>query len=183
MNENDRVQCKLLAVLLEYPTASWRADLADLDDVVATVTQTQRRERLRMFLAYAADTPPLELQEAYTAAFDLDSGTSLHLTYHLLGDGEDRGKALARLLWLYHREGYDAAVGELPDYLPLVLEFLALCPEPEDAGLLWSCLSTVSAVAERLEKKHHPYTGLLGAVVDLLQPCLGTSSADRHKEA
>ncbi len=182
MNENERVQCKLLAFLLEYPAPVWRAELADLHQVVKSVIDTQRRELLQSFLSYAETTPPFALQETYTAAFDLEPATSLHLTYHLLGDSEDRGKALARLLWLYHREGYDAEIGELPDYLPMILEFLALCPEPEDAALLWSCLSTVSSLAERLEENEHPYAGLIRLVDDIIEPCRQDFTAERIKE-
>ncbi len=182
MNEYDREQCKLLAFMLEYPASSWIADLADVREVVETVVDQQRRELLQSFLIYAETTPPLKLQETYTAAFDLEPATSLHLTYHLLGDSEDRGKALARLLWVYHRAGYDAAIGELPDYLPMILEFLALCPEPEDAAQLWSCLGTVTALAERLEENRHPYAGLVRLVDNIIQPCRQDTTADISEE-
>ena len=170
MTENDRMQCKVLALLLEYPSTAWSGELPDLHPLVAAMADEQRRQPLQRFLTYAGNTPPLELQETYTAAFDLDPATSLHLTYHLMGDSEDRGKALAGLLWVYHQAGYDAAIGELPDYLPLMLEFLALCPAPEDADLLWSCLGTVATLAERLEQNQHPYAGLVGLAADILQP-------------
>ena len=124
----------------------------------------------------------MELQEAYTQAFDLDPAASLHLTYHLMGDSEDRGKALAGLLWVYHREGFDAAIGELPDYLPMILEFLALCPEPKDAALLWSCLGTVATLAQRLEEKQHPYASLMGLAADILQPHAVAPSDEKSKE-
>ncbi len=182
MTENDRLQCKLLAALLEYPDPEWSAALADLDGVVDMVVDERRRSPLRKFLAYAGTTPLIRLQERYTSAFDLDPATGLNLTYHLMGDSEDRGKALAGLLWVYHREGYDAAVGELPDYLPLMLEFLSLCPEPEDASLLWSCLGTVATLAERLEQNRHPYAGLLGVAADILRPHVGIPSDKISKE-
>jgi nitrate reductase molybdenum cofactor assembly chaperone NarJ/NarW len=169
MTENDQIQCKVLAFLLEYPDTSWSADLADMETVVDGVADEQRRAVLRGFLAYAGGASPMELQEAYTQAFDLDAATSLHLTYHLMGDSEDRGKALAALLWVYHREGFDAAIGELPDYLPMMLEFLAVCPEPKDAALLWSCLGTVALLAQRLEEKQHPYAKLMGLAADILR--------------
>ncbi len=182
MTENDRVQCKLLAFLLDYPAPSWNAELTDLHEVVETVVDRQRRELLQSFLTYAEMTPLVKLQETYTTAFDLDPATSLHLTYHLLGDSEDRGKALARLLWLYHREGYDAALGELPDYLPMILEFLALCPEPDDATLLWTCLGTVTALAGRLAENGHPYAGLVGLVDNIIQSYMQGTPADISKE-
>ena len=173
MTENDRLQYKLLSFLLEYPDASWSTDSTALREVVDMVVEKRRRELLQRFLTYAQSSSLLQLQETYTSAFDLDPTTSLHLSYHLMGDSEDRGKALAGLLWLYHREGYNAAIGELPDYLPMILEFLALCPEPEDADLLWSCLSTVAALAEQLQKDRHPYAGLVELVADIVQPYVG----------
>lgn len=182
MTENDRVQCKLLAFLLEYPDSSWNTELADLNEVVETVIDQQRRELLQSFLTYAKNTPLLKLQETYTSAFDLNPTTSLHLTYHLLGDSEDRGKALAKILWVYHHEGYDAAIGELPDYLPMILEFLALCPEPEEATLLWSCLGTVAALAERLQKDKHPYAGLMELAAEIVQPCMSPHPDSISKE-
>jgi nitrate reductase delta subunit len=182
MTENDRMQCKLLAYLFEYPDTSWSEGLADLNEAVDEVEDLDRRELLRGFLAYSEDTPPIELQEVYTRAFDLDPAASLHLTYHLLGDSEDRGKALAGLLWVYHREGFDAAIGELPDYLPLMLEFLALCPEPRDAALLWSCLGAVAGLAQRLTEKQHAYAKLMGLAADILQPQVLAFSDKRNKE-
>lgn len=168
MTESDRRECKLLSFLLDYPDTAWSEELPELRGIVNGVADERRRLLLRNFLAYAENIPPIELQEAYTSAFDLDPATSLHLTYHLMGDNEDRGKALARLLWLYHREGFDADIGELPDYLPMILEFLALCPEPEDGALLRSCLGTVATLGERLANKHHPYAVLLELAVDIL---------------
>lgn len=182
MTESDRMQCKLLAFLLDYPDTSWSAELSELIELVNTVADERRRLLLRNFLAYAEKTTPIELQETYTSAFDLDPATSLHLTYHLMGDNEDRGKALARLLWLYHREGFDAEIGELPDYLPMILEFLALCPELEDADLLRSCLGTVAILAERLEKKRHPYAVLLELVADIFDNRIDISPDKVSKE-
>jgi nitrate reductase delta subunit len=182
MTEDERTLCKLLAFLLEYPDTSWSADLAGLNEVVESVADVKYRKMLQEFLSFAGDTPAMELQESYTTAFDLDPATSLHLTYHLMGDSEDRGKALAGLLWIYHREGYDAPIGELPDYLPMILEFISLCPDPGDAVLLWSCLGTVAVLAERLENKKHPYAGLMELAAEIIQPHQDVPSEQMRKE-
>ncbi len=176
MTENDRMALKLIGFLLEYPDARWVSVLAELGGVVDAL-QDGRREPVRQFLAYVEHTPPLALQETYTATFDLDPAADLHLTYHLMGDSEDRGRTLASLLWTYHREGYDAVPGELPDYLPMMLEFLSACPAPEDAALLWSCLGNVAALAERLARDQHPYAGLMALAAEILQ-----IYGDRKKE-
>jgi len=182
MTENDQIHCKLLSFLLEYPDTSWSTNFEEIREIIPAVTDEQRRQLLRGFLDYARNTPLIELQEVYTQAFDLDPDTSLHLSYHLIGDSEDRGKVLAGLLWIYHREGFDAAIGELPDYLPMMLEFLSVCPEPEDAALLWSCLGTVAALAERLEEKKHPYAELMRLAANILQPHAAALSDQRSKE-
>jgi len=169
MTENECRLCKLLAFLLEYPSASWRKEIADLDDIVGGVGEDGHRKILEDFRDFVADASVLDLQEIYTAAFDLEPSTSLNLTYHLMGDSEDRGKALAGLLRIYRLEGYEATGGELPDYLPLVLEFLALCPQPQEADLLWAGLGTVPALAKRLKNTEHPYAGLMGLAADILQ--------------
>lgn len=168
MTEDERKLCKILAFLLEYPSASWQLELPELFEFLGTTGEAKQQKVLKDFLTYTEQTPSLEQQETYTSAFDLNPATSLNLTYHLMGDSEDRGKVLAGLLRIYCREGYDAIGGELPDYLPLVLEFLALCPKPEDAELLWSCLRMVATLSERLEENRHPYAELVGLAAAIL---------------
>ncbi len=174
MTENERKLCKILAFLLEYPSASWKSELSDQLELLGTTGEEKQQKILKKFLAYAEKTPSLAQEETYTSAFDLNPATSLNLSYHLMGDSEDRGKVLAGLLRIYCRQGYDTTGGELPDYLPLVLEFLALCPEPEDAELLWSCLGKVATLAERLKENQHPYAELVELAAGILQPHMGS---------
>ncbi len=182
MTESDQLQCRILAFLLDYPDTSWRAELFEWADATTEVTNETSRQELRKFIAYAENTSALELQETYTAAFDLDPSTSLHLSYHSTGDNEERGKALAKLLWMYHQEGFDAQIGELPDYLPMILEFLALCPEPRDGVPFRSCLGAVATIAERLAKRHHPYAILLELAADILDNRMAISPHMASKE-
>lgn len=183
MTENDRMQFKLLAALLAYPDAAWRNSLAELAEVVAALEEGRGRKALGRFLEYAGSTPEIRLQEAYTGGFDINPAASLNLTYHLLGDSEDRGKALASLLAVYAQEGYEALPGELPDYLPMMLEFLAFCPASADAGPIRACLATVPDLAARLEKEKHPYAGLLGLAADILRDRGCTGISPTRKEA
>ena len=170
MSDHQRNLCKMLAFLLQYPGAAWSGELADVEEVIRSMEKGQERLTVETFLAYAGSAPAIERQEAYTAAFDLAPETSLNLTYHLLGDNEDRGTALAGLLAIYRVAGYDPTGGELPDFLPLMLEFLAIITEPKKAGLFWSCLGAVAPLATRLRESGHPYAGLLELTADLVQP-------------
>lgn len=183
MTENDRNLCKLLAFLLEYPGASWREEIAEIYEIADTIEAGDKRQIVEIFLAYVSATPPIVIQEAYTSAFDLAPETSLNLTYHLLGDNEDRGKILAGLLQIYRAAGYDATGRELPDFLPLVLEFLAICPELQDAALIWSSLGTVASLAGRLKENLHPYSGLMELAANILRPHIEEHSHTIIEEA
>jgi nitrate reductase delta subunit len=183
VTEDERIQLKLLSFLLDYPDAGWFEGLAGVGDVVDGLADGRSRTTLRRFLACAESTPAIRLQEAYTAAFDLHPATSLNLTYHFMGDSEDRGKALARLVEIYRRSGWDAAACDLPDFLPMMLEFLAVCPAPEDADLLWTCLGGVGNVAGRLAREQHPYAGLLALAADILAARTQDTTDSPGKEA
>lgn len=183
MPQDDQLVYKLLAVLLEYPDAAWQAALADLDQVVAGLQDADQRQTFRNFFSQVAATAPDQLEQAYTATFDLDPATSLNLTYHLLGDSEDRGKALAALLRLYGQQGFELAERQLPDYLPLVFEFLSLSSGPQEHALLNSCLGTIAPLAERLEKKQqHVHAGLVRMGADLVQRHTPSTTAHLSKE-
>ncbi|MFV0437915.1 MAG: nitrate reductase molybdenum cofactor assembly chaperone [Desulfopila sp.] len=170
MNADGRRLAKTLAFLLDYPSGSWRAELFDYRRLLTTTGEKNQRAVVGNFIAYSRGCSPVEQQEMYTAAFDLEPAYSLNLTYHLLGEGEERGKVLANLLRLYRQQGFDYGGGELPDYLPMVLEFLALCPNPEEYPLLRSCLGVAGTLAERLQEQDHPYAGLLGLAAGILSP-------------
>ena len=150
-----------MSLLLDYPDstlqAAWPALAAALEDWPAG----RRKRGVQDFLAQAASQPPLRLQEAYTAAFDLDPAGSLNMTYHLWQDSEKRAGALVRLHQIYRDAGYEAVTGELPDYLPLMLEFIALHPEARDHEIVRACFRHIGGLAARVRSKAPAYAGLL----------------------
>jgi nitrate reductase delta subunit len=182
MTGNEQNLLKLLAFLLEYPTPSWRDELVHLSDLSGMTAENGSGEAIAAFLAYAGTRSLIELQEVYTASFDLDPATSLNLTYHLMGDHENRGKALAGLLQIYRQAGYDASARELPDFLPLMLEFLALCPEPEAAEILRASIGTVAPLAKRLQAAGHPYAPIIRLAAEIIQPLCDAGSEVMHEE-
>lgn len=164
MTAQQRLRLRLVACLLRYPDSDLLAELPELEACAATLTDSAARESLKAFLTALAETPLIHLQEHYTTAFDTCPDTSLNLTYHLMGDHEDRGKALARILAIYRRGGYAPAAPDLPDFLPMVLEFLAECPEAPDAPFLYHFLSPIADLAERLAEAGSPYRFVLEMV-------------------
>ena len=160
-------QFKLIAFLLQYPDEALMDSLADVSEAAADIDDPQTRQTVLRFRAYLENTPLMDLQEQYTAAFDLAPATCLNLTYHLVGDDAERGRVLSALQQVYARAGYGAAAPELPDYLPMVLEFLAIWPDAPNAERLWSCLSAVHTLAQRLMAAGSPYAPLFDCLAAL----------------
>jgi nitrate reductase delta subunit len=144
---------KLLSLCLAYPDAAAAEGLPAMEAAAAALPDPLARERLSSFLAHMKTEPLLSLQEHYTAVFDLNPSTSLNLTWHLLGDREDRGRALAELLEVYRHAGLEPAVNELPDHLPLLLEFLSVAPQAMSDPMVSRCLSAVPALFEGIREQ------------------------------
>jgi nitrate reductase delta subunit len=119
-------------------------------------------------LSYLAETSLIQLQETYTATFDLNPATCLNLTYHKWGDARERGSALVDFHHLYHNGGYEAASRELPDYLPMILEFLSVNQQQNSFSLFEDYCEQVEDIRSRLLETGSPYAGLFGIVLEII---------------
>jgi nitrate reductase delta subunit len=138
--------------------------------------------RVRAFLEAARALPPERLRDEYIATFDFDRRTTLYLTYHLWGDGRRRGVELVRLKLRFREAGLELADGELPDYLPVLLEFAELAPE---AGLkaLGELRGAIELVRAALHDRRSPYAPLLDVVADALPPLSRRQRAELERLA
>jgi nitrate reductase delta subunit len=116
--------------LLRYPDEALLGQLGLLEEAIECLPDRARKP-LRRLVAHLAETPLIELQADYVRTFDLRHRNCLYLTYHQEGDTRGRGMALWRFADLYRRHGYTISDGELPDFLPAVLE-LASQAAPDD---------------------------------------------------
>ncbi|WP_428028564.1 nitrate reductase molybdenum cofactor assembly chaperone, partial [Altererythrobacter sp.] len=105
-----------------------------------------------------------DLQERYILLFDRSRSLSLHLFEHIHGESRDRGQAMVDLAEHYERHGLVLSAKELPDFLPLFLEFLATRPLPEALELLEQPLHVIAALGERLRKRKSAYAWVLLAL-------------------
>lgn len=163
----------VLSWLLQYPQAGLLDQAADVASATAanpesysaadSAPEAAVAEDVRQFLAWARSRPLGDLQAFYTDTFDFSGEHSLHLTYHLLGDLRDRGQALASLKLRYREAGYTLEGSELPDYLPLMLEFAAEAPEP-GVALLQAFRAPIEALHRRLVQAENPYALLFRAL-------------------
>jgi nitrate reductase delta subunit len=158
---------KLLSLCLAYPEVEALETLPQMEAAATRLGDPQARKNLSLFLAQMKAQSLLKLQEHYTTVFELNPSASLNLTYHLMGESEDRGRALAELIETYRQAGFEPAVNDLPDFLPLMLEFLAVSAEGEDNELIRRCLAAVPAIAQRLRDNDSMYAAPLEVLAGL----------------
>lgn len=160
---------KVLSVLLTYPTRELQEAAADLREAVeheAHLPVAVRRQ-LRVLIDEIAAGDLFDLQERYILLFDRTRSLSLHLFEHVHGESRDRGQAMVDLQSQYHRHGLAVSAGELPDFLPLFLEFLSTRPAAEACETLAQPAHILAALAERLRKRQSAYEAVLRALVAL----------------
>ena len=145
---------KVLSALLSYPSgvAAGDGELRTVVETEALVPAAIRRQ-LDALLTDIAGGDIYDLQERYVLLFDRTRSLSLHLFEHVHGESRDRGQAMVDLLAMYEDKGLAAVKNELPDYLPLFLEFLATLPQAEACDLLGQPAHILAALAERLRKR------------------------------
>ncbi len=160
---------KVLSALLTYPTAELVAacdELAAVVDREAAVPKAGRAA-LRHLIADLRDGDLYDHQERYILLFDRTRSLSLHLFEHVHGESRDRGQAMVDLIKVYEDGGYTPTVSELPDFLPLFLEFASTRPPVESIELIGQPGHVLAALQERLAKRGSPYEAVFAALLDL----------------
>lgn len=156
---------KLLSVLLRYPDDEVLAAREEIAGEARELEDSPARESMLEFLAYWIEAPPRRLRSEYVETFDFKSRNALYLTYFRYGDQRIRGQALAGIKDLYARAGYELDTTELPDYLPLALEFASEAPE-EGLVLISGYRGGLEVLRKSLSQS--PYACLIEALVSLL---------------
>ncbi len=156
---------KLVSLLLGYPSEELRQAAAAAGEVeIAPATRAQERD-LREFCRWYAARDVSELQGLYIEVFDFTKHASLHLTYHVHGDRRQRGMAMLGLKESYRCAGLEPPGDELPDYLPLMLEFATLAPPGAGESLLEDHRVAIELIRGGLKREGSPFLPLLDVVV------------------
>jgi nitrate reductase delta subunit len=167
---------RALALLLRYPNAEVQAlapaALAAIDD--EALVPAPIRRALGKLAGELTSEDLFELQERYVWLFDRTRSLSLNLYEHVHGETRDRGPAMVGLLELYRSHGLELSANELPDHLPVFLEFLSTLPDAEAASLLGEAAHVLQAIGERLHKRGSVYRAVFGAL-----SALAADGADR----
>jgi nitrate reductase delta subunit len=160
---------KVLSALLSYPAEELQEAADELCAALrdeALLPQATEADVDRLIADFAAGDL-YALQERYVELFDRGRSLSLYLFEHVHGESRDRGQAMIDLKALYEKYGLLSASSELPDFLPLFLEFLSVLPVEEAREQLGQIAHIASTLEMRLCKRHAPYAVLFRALADL----------------
>ncbi|QNP68312.1 nitrate reductase molybdenum cofactor assembly chaperone [Streptomyces roseirectus] len=161
---------RLCSLLLQYPDRELVAGRAELANAVAALPRSRAAGELAVFLAWFAGQEGEALERHYVEMFDLRRRSGLHLTYYLHGDTRRRGMALLTLSRRYRAAGWDVGGGELPDHLPVVLEFAALAGPGGGEAPLRQHRRGLELIRCALAEAGSPYRHVLAALCGLLPP-------------
>lgn len=164
-----KVSLRVLAALLAYPDGRLRAELAEMTALLAEegALPESRRGELAALARWLAEGEALDVEAEYVETFDRGRSTSLHLFEHVHGDSRERGPAMIDLARTYAAVGLMLKEGELPDYLPAVLEFASTQPPREAKAFLGEIAHLVNVIFAALLARRSRYAAVMGALLDM----------------
>ena len=168
--EDRALLLRLLSLLLQYPDAGLATARPVLSATAEALEPSPAAEHLTAFTAWFTDQQPDALERHYVEMFDLRRKSSLYLTYYLHGDTRRRGMALLTLAQTYRAAGWEIDGGELPDHLPVALEFAALAGPRAGEAPLRRHRRGLELIHRALRDADSPYRHVLAALLTLLPP-------------
>jgi nitrate reductase delta subunit len=163
------ISFKAIGALLDYPTAELQAAADEIEQALAEerALGAADLDGIRAFIDRLRTSDVMDLQEYWIGLFDRSKRLALHLYEHSHGESRDRGQAMVNLALTYRMNGFELNAAEMPDYLPLFLEFLSVIPEVHAKRYLTDALEIIEALRIRLEERDSTYAALMTALVTL----------------
>jgi nitrate reductase delta subunit len=163
------ISFKALGALLDYPTADLQAAADEIEQALAEerAIPAPELDGVRGLIDRLRGADIMDSQEYWIGLFDRSKRLALHLYEHSYGESRDRGQAMVNLALTYRMNGFELNAAEMPDYLPLFLEFLSVIPEAYARRYLTDALEIIEALRIRLDERDSTYAALLGALVTL----------------
>ncbi len=160
---------KALGIFLWYPNEEWLRGIGDLCDLIEQekLVGADDARAIRIFAEGLQAQDVFDAQEAYVDTFDRIRSLSLHLFEHVHGESRDRGQAMVDLAEVYKEQGFTLAKSELPDYLPVFLEFLSHLPKDEALEMLADPANVLVALGKRLAERGSPYNAIFNSLIHL----------------
>lgn len=163
------ITLKALGILLAYPDEDLLEALPEILQQIENEKQLSKADKqvLKELIKEFTETDLLESQERYVELFDRGRATSLHLFEHVHGESRDRGQAMVDLNRMYAAAGLRLNGNELPDYLPVVLEYLSMRPLEETRDMLGDCAHILRALGEHLRDRGSHYSAVPAALLTI----------------
>ncbi len=160
---------KVISLLLDYPDQHLRDGHAELAQAIGSAREISPEQRiaLRRLLDELSEGELMDVQERYTDLFDKGRALSLLLFEHVHGESRDRGQAMVNLMAQYEEAGFAIGVRELPDYIPLYLEYLATREDLEAREGLADVAHLLALLAARLEERKSPHAACFSALLQI----------------
>ena len=159
---------KIVSLLLSYPTQELQAEMPEIIDALKfEPIKTPQKIRLIKLAEDIAGLDLYDAQERYVYLFDRTRSLSLHLFEHVHGESRDRGQAMVDLKEMYDAQGLEIDAKELPDHLPVFLEFLSTRPDADIREMLGQTLHILTAIYERLKKRKSIYANAFQVLTGL----------------
>jgi len=169
---------KALSLILSYPTRELQHAMPEIGGVLASDTRltAAARRALRALVEELGGRDIYAIEERYVMLFDRSRTLSLNMFEHVHGESRDRGGAMVSLLETYREAGFEPVTSDLPDHLPVLLEFLSTRPFAEVQDTLADAAHILDALRERLARRESGYASAFAALLQL-------SGASADKEA
>lgn len=160
---------KAISLLLSYPTRELQGAMSEIGGVLASDSRltAAARRGLRPLVDALRDDDIYDLEEKYVMLFDRSRTLSLNLFEHVHGESRDRGGAMVSLIETYRDGGFEPNTSELPDHLPVLLEFLSTRPFAEVQDTLADAAHIFEALCERLARRESQYGAVFAALLQL----------------
>ncbi len=160
---------RVLSRLLTYPHAELFAHIDEMKGIIAEegLLKPRKLEGLFAFMDDLQATDLMDAQEAYVDLFDRGRAHCLHLFEHVHGESRFRGKAMIDLSERYREKSLKVDASELPDYLPLFLEFISICDVDEAQELLSQAVPVIATIGEKLKRRGSGYHTVMATAVAL----------------
>ena len=158
---------RALSALLSYPSEEMRRALPKIADVIraAPIVAPGELRGLLGLIDELSQDDLLAAEERYVDLFDRGRALSLHLFEHLHGESRDRGEAMVELKQIYERAGFELSARELPDYLPVMLEYLSCRDLNEAREMLADCAHILTTIGRSLVARRSRYATVLQALI------------------
>lgn len=160
---------KILSLLLSYPSEELQQFLRDAEDELKreALLKEEILKEISVFVQHFQKMDIIDWQAHYVQLFDNSRSASLYIFEHLKGDSKDRGQAMVDMTGFYREQGLDLSQNELPDYVPVFLEFLSTLDQRKAAEYLSIPINIIQRVYIALSDSNNPYKYILNAVISL----------------